>query len=70
MTKALVKADSLTYFGLLVTEFAQSDYDHFSHDHLYAAPTLSRGADDGCFGSATVGGEKPELRLDREGSTI
>ena len=38
VTKALFWTDLVTVFCLFVTHFAQSDYDHFSYDHLYAAP--------------------------------
>ena len=32
--KALFWTDIVTVVGLFVTDFAQSDYDHFSYDHL------------------------------------
>ena len=38
VTKALCWPDLVPVFGLLVTDFVQSDYDHFGYDHLYAAP--------------------------------
>ena len=41
VTKTLFWTDLVTVFGLFVTDFAQSDYDHFSYDHLYAAPSKS-----------------------------
>ena len=37
VTTELSWTDLVTVFGLFVTDFAQSDYDHFSYDHLYAA---------------------------------
>ena len=39
VTKALFWTDLVSVFGLFVTDLAQSDYDHFSYDHLYAAKT-------------------------------
>ena len=42
VTKALFWTDLVTVFGLFVTDLAQSDYDHFSYDHLYTAPKFGR----------------------------
>ena len=39
VSKALFWTDLVNVFGLFVTDVAQSDYDHFSYDHLYAAST-------------------------------
>ena len=36
VTKALFWTDIVTVFGLFVTDFAQSDYDHLDYNHLSA----------------------------------
>ena len=38
VAEALFWTDIVTVFGLFVTDFAQSDYDHFSYDHLCVVP--------------------------------
>ena len=43
VAKALFWTDIVTVFGLFVTDFAQSDYDHFSYDHLCVVPISLRG---------------------------
>ena len=40
VAKALFWIDIVTVFGLFVTDFAQSDYDHFSYDHLCIVPNV------------------------------
>ena len=38
VTKALFWAESVTVFGLLVTDFGPGCYDHFNYDHLDVVP--------------------------------